>query len=71
MSRGGRRPWKNTGGRDQQHDAVPDADVQWSTFLVPGEPKQIWPSSADGNWRDKVILSESLAGPEPEAEAEL
>jgi hypothetical protein len=44
--------------------------------LCPRKPKRIWPSSADGNWRDKVILSEAFtdartanaADVEPEAE---
>jgi hypothetical protein len=61
VSRGGWRPWKNAGGRDRQPDVAPEAEVQWSESRFPGEPVRIWPSSADGRWRDKVILSESFA----------
>lgn len=66
MSRGGWRPWKNTGGRDRQQETVPDAEVLWAIYRDGAGGVQLWPL---GDWRDKVIESESFAHPQPEAEA--
>jgi len=59
---------ERTGQQAQREAAVPDADVQWSIYHNGEGRTEIWPSSADGNWRDKVIVADTFADPQAEAD---
>lgn len=60
------RPWRNTGSREPRQATAPDPELQWCKYYNGEGRVEIWPSSADGNWRDKVIVSESFADPQAE-----
>jgi hypothetical protein len=41
--------------------------VQWAIYHDGEGGTRIWPCSADGNWKDKVIVSDTYAHPQAEA----
>jgi hypothetical protein len=64
----GRLPWKGRGRRQAEAEAADE--LHWARYRD-SSGIYLWPV---GDWRGKVIQSESFAGPggqaEPEAEAE-